>query len=69
MFFLDEEFGTLDEDLLEVVISPLERIHNDKLKVRIISHVESIKNRVPRKLIVTLAKAGKGGSKTKIEVS
>ena len=68
-FFLDEGFGTLDENLLEVVMSSLERIHNDKLKVGIISHVESIKNRVPVKLLITPAEAGMGGSKVKIERS
>lgn len=69
LFFLDEGFGTLDEDLLEVVMSSLERIHNEKLKVGIISHVESIKNRVPVKLIITPAESGIGGSKVKIERS
>ena len=67
LFFLDEGFGTLDDDLLETVISSLERIHHDKLKIGIISHVESIKNRVPVKLIVTPAESGMGGSKVKIE--
>lgn len=69
LFFLDEGFGTLDDDLLEVVISSLEKIHNDKLKVGIISHVESIKNRVPVKLIITPAESGIGGSKVKIDRS
>ena len=69
LFFLDEGFGTLDDNLLEVVMSSLERIHNDKLKVGIISHVESIKNRVPVKLLITPAEAGMGGSKVKIERS
>ncbi len=69
LFFLDEGFGTLDDDLLEVVMSSLERIHNDKLKIGIISHVESIKNRVPVKLIITPAEAGRGGSKVNIERS
>ncbi len=67
LFFLDEGFGTLDEDLLEVVMSSLERIHNDRLKVGIISHVESIKNRVPVKLVITPAECGVGGSKVRIE--
>lgn len=69
LFFLDEGFGTLDDDLLEVVMNSLEQIHNDKLKVGIISHVESIKNRVPVKLIVSPAQSGMGGSKVKIEMS
>ena len=69
LFFLDEGFGTLDENLLEVVMESLERVHNDRLKVGIISHVEAIKNRVPVKLIVTPAISGLGGSKVKIERS
>ena len=69
LFFLDEGFGTLDDELLEVVLSSLERIHNEKLKVGIISHVEAIKNRVPVKLIITPAECGMGGSKVKIERS
>lgn len=69
LFFLDEGFGTLDDDLLEVVMSSLEKIHHDKLKVGIISHVEAIKNRVPVKLILTPAEAGQGGTKVKLERS
>lgn len=66
LFFLDEGFGTLDDNLLDVVMSSLERIHNDKLKIGIISHVESIKNRVPMQLVITPAEAGRGGSKVEI---
>ena len=69
LFFLDEGFGTLDDNLLDVVMSSLERINSDKLKIGIISHVESIKNRVPVKLILTPAESGVGGSKVKIEIS
>ncbi|ONI47911.1 hypothetical protein AN644_03430 [Candidatus Epulonipiscium fishelsonii] len=69
LFFLDEGFGTLDEDLLDIVMSSLEKLHHDKLKVGIISHVESIKNRVPVKLLVSPSKSGEGGSKVKIERS
>lgn len=67
LFFLDEGFGTLDDNLLEIVMGSIEKIHNDKLSVGIISHVESIKNRVPVKLIISPAESGIGGSKVKIE--
>ncbi len=67
LFFLDEGFGTLDDNLLEVLMNSLEKIHNDKLKVGLISHVESVKQRVPVKLIVTPAKSGISGSTVKIE--
>lgn len=69
LFFLDEGFGTLDDELLEVVMGSLERIHHDKLKVGIISHVEAIKNRVPVKLLLTPAESGRGGTKVKLERS
>lgn len=69
LFFLDEGFGSLDDNLLDVVMDSLERIHHSRLSIGIISHLESIKNRVPVKLIVTPAVAGLGGSKVKIEKS
>lgn len=68
-FFLDEGFGTLDSELLEVVMNSLERLHSQRLSVGIISHVEELKNRVPVKLIVEPALPGEGGSKVKIEYS
>lgn len=67
-FFLDEGFGSLDSDLLDIVMQSLERLHSDKLSVGIISHVEELKNRVPVKLVVTSSEAG-SGSKVKIEYS
>jgi exonuclease SbcC len=68
-FFLDEGFGTLDNELLETVMSSLERLHSDRLCVGIISHVEEIKNRVPVKLIVSPAVPGVGGTRVEIEYS
>jgi exonuclease SbcC len=67
LFFLDEGFGTLDDNLLEIVMDSLEKIHNEKLSVGIISHLDAIKNRIPVKLIITPAQAGMGGSKVKID--
>lgn len=67
-FFLDEGFGSLDTELLDVVIESLENLHNDQLSIGIISHVEELKNRVPVKLIVSPCDVGKG-SRVKIEYS
>lgn len=67
-FFLDEGFGSLDSELLEIVIESLERLHSNNLSVGIISHVEELKNRVPVKLLVSSSEAGIG-SKVKIEYS
>lgn len=68
-FFLDEGFGTLDSELLDIVIGSLEKLHNDKLSVGIISHVEDLKNRVPVKLLVAPSRQGEGGSKVTLEES
>lgn len=67
LFFLDEGFGTLDDELLEVVLGSLERIQNKHLTVGIISHVEAVKSRVPIKLNVKPSIAGLGGTKVEIE--
>lgn len=67
-FFLDEGFGSLDSDLLEIVIQSLERLQSDKLSVGIISHVDELKSRVPIKLLVTPSEAGVG-SRVDIEYS
>lgn len=66
-FFLDEGFGTLDPELLEMVITSLERLHSDHLSVGIISHVPELRARLPRKLIVLPSEHGGGGSRLVIE--
>ncbi len=66
-FFLDEGFGTLDAETLEIVIDSLERLHSEKLTVGVISHVEELKQRMPRRLIVTQAIPGISGSTVAIE--
>ncbi len=62
-FFLDEGFGTLDPELLDTVVTSLEKLHTDRLAVGIISHVPELRMRLPRKLIIVPAEqAGKGSS-------
>lgn len=68
-FFLDEGFGTLDTNLLEVVMTSLEKLHREDLCVGIITHVEELKNRVPVKLEVLPAEAGISGTKVEIKYS
>jgi len=69
LFFLDEGFGTLDDNLLEEVISALENLQSSRRAIGLISHVTEIKNRVPIKLMVEPAGMGKQGSKVHIELS
>ena len=66
-FFLDEGFGTLDATLLDRVIEILEEIRwKEKMKIGIISHVEDLKIRIPRRLEVTPAVPGESGSIIKL---
>jgi exonuclease SbcC len=66
-FFLDEGFGTLDQDLLEAVVTALEKLHMDRLTVGVISHVPELRARLPRKLIVEPAEPSGRGSSVRIE--
>lgn len=66
-FFLDEGFGTLDSVLLDRVIEILEEIRwKEKMKIGIISHVEDLKIRIPRRLEVSAAIPGEIGSTIKL---
>ena len=62
---MDEGFGTLDSELLEIVFGVLENLKSEGMTVGIITHVEEIKNRVARKLLVTPAKIGESGTVVK----
>jgi exonuclease SbcC len=66
-FFLDEGFGTLDPQLLEVVMDSLEKLRHENLTVGIISHVPELRNRISRRLIVTPATVSGSGSRVRIE--
>lgn len=58
VFFLDEGFGTLDNNTLDTVINTLEQLQTNNISVGIITHVEEIKNRVQNKIIVTSSENG-----------
>mgnify|MGYP001160568693 CR=1 FL=1 len=66
-FFLDEGFGTLDPELLETVVTALERLHLDRLTVGVISHVAELRARLPRRLVVTPAEPAGRGSRISLE--
>jgi exonuclease SbcC len=50
--FLDEGFGTLDGDTLEVALSALDALNASGKMIGIISHVEALKERIPAQIRV-----------------
>lgn len=66
-FFLDEGFGTLDNEKLELVMNTLEKLQRDQRMVGIISHVEELKNRMPRYIEVTPPQQNGKGSRVEIK--
>ncbi|MCC3372789.1 AAA family ATPase [Cohnella sp. REN36] len=62
-FFLDEGFGTLDQELLDTVVTSLEKLQQDELAVGVISHVPELQARLPRRLLVSPAEPGGRGSR------
>ena len=69
LFFLDEGFGNLDDELLDVVMTSLERLQSTRRSIGIITHVEAIQARVPVKLIVTPSDVSQNGSTIRMEYS
>lgn len=65
-FFLDEGFGTLDERLVDTVMDSLEKLKGEHFSIGIISHVEELRHRIDKKLIVTKA-TERHGSKITME--
>ena len=51
--FIDEGFGSLDEDALNQAISALEGLAEGSRMVGIISHVPELRERISRKVFVT----------------
>jgi exonuclease SbcC len=61
-FFLDEGFGTLDDELVDTVMDCLEKLKNDNFSIGIISHVGELKNRLESKIIVDKANEEHGST-------
>lgn len=59
--FIDEGFGTLDAETLQIVMEALERLRSQGRQIGIISHVQELTERIPVK--ICLVKTGNGSSK------
>ena len=63
--FIDEGFGSLDPNTLNIAMDALERLHNQGRKVGVISHVQEMTERIPARIEVCKMSNGK----SKIEIS
>jgi len=57
--FLDEGFGTLDEDTLETALETLASLRQDGKLIGVISHVSALKERISTKILVQKVSGGK----------
>jgi len=56
--FLDEGFGTLDEETLEIALETLASLRQDGKLIGVISHVSSLKDRINTKIEVQKRNSG-----------
>jgi len=63
--FIDEGFGTLDAETLDIAISALENLQSGGKMIGIISHVEALKERIGTQIEVS--KQPRGYSKIKVK--
>lgn len=64
--FVDEGFGSLDPESIDQAVNALNRLTDGKRLVGIISHVDGLKSRIDRQIVVTKDKTG--GSTARIEL-
>jgi exonuclease SbcC len=57
--FLDEGFGTLDDDTLETILGTLASLRQEGKVIGVISHVGAMKERINAKITVTPVREGK----------
>ena len=62
--FVDEGFGSLDEDTLSQALKVLSSLAESNLLVGIISHVSELKERIDKQIIVKKEKSG--GSRVEV---
>jgi exonuclease SbcC len=56
--FIDEGFGALDNETLELAMQTLDELRQGGRTVGLISHVEAMKDQIPAKLLVGVADGG-----------
>ncbi len=65
VLFVDEGFGSLDEELLRIAVGTLQSLGENRRLVGVISHVQELRERIDRKIVVR--KGEDGASYAQIE--
>lgn len=61
--FIDEGFGTLDAETLDMAMGTIESLRDSGRTIGLISHVEEMKNRIPAQIVV---EKGQNGSSVRV---
>jgi DNA repair protein SbcC/Rad50 len=65
--FIDEGFGSLDEETLEMAMEALEGIESAGRMIGIISHVRELKERIPQQIVVETSGTGRSSIRYQLE--
>ncbi|MDU5512214.1 SMC family ATPase [Enterococcus gilvus] len=65
--FIDEGFGSLDEEALEMAMEALEGIESAGRMIGIISHVRELKERIPQQIVVETSGTGRSSIRYQLE--
>lgn len=65
--FIDEGFGSLDEEALEMAMEALEGIEHTGRMIGIISHVRELKERIPQQIVVETSGTGRSSIRYQLE--
>lgn len=66
--FVDEGFGSLDEESIQQALRVLNELSEGRRLVGIISHVAELKERIDRQIVVKKERSGAGGSRAEIRI-
>lgn len=66
--FIDEGFGSLDGETLEIAMSTLDSLRSGGRTIGLISHVDAMKEQIPAKLRITVTDGGSSRVDTTLEL-
>ncbi|GAB2459429.1 hypothetical protein GCM10027029_21760 [Conyzicola lurida] len=67
--FIDEGFGSLDSETLDIAMSTLDGLREGGRTIGLISHVEAMKEQIPAKLRITVSPRGDSSVEESFELA